>query len=80
MRYTTSAKTQSLLYVSLVLLSVYCLTGVLQVRTRGYEAIQDVSEAEPKWVKRNVDVLVQLLQTGECERECFKVGRLKLSR
>jgi hypothetical protein len=80
MRYTTSAKTQNLLYVSLVLLSVYRLTGVLQVRTRGYEAIQDVSEAEPKWVKRNVDVLVQLLQTGECERECFKVGRLKLSR
>jgi hypothetical protein len=30
----------------------------------GYKAIDDVSSAEPKWVKRNVDVLIQLLQTG----------------
>jgi hypothetical protein len=32
---------------------------------QGYKAIDDVSSAEPKWVKRNVDVLIQLLQTGE---------------
>lgn len=31
---------------------------------KGYDAISDVSAVETKWVKRNVDVLVQLLQTG----------------
>lgn len=51
-----------------------------QVRTRGYEAIQDVSEAEPKWVKRNVDVLVQLLQTGESVLVYSQFGALKVHR
>ena len=31
----------------------------------GYRAIADVSKEQPKWVKRNADVLVQLLQSGE---------------
>jgi hypothetical protein len=37
---------------------------VLKTRKRGYDAICDISDVERKWVKRNVDVLVQLLQTG----------------
>jgi hypothetical protein len=34
------------------------------VRMRGYEAVADVSLLEPRYVRRNVDVLVQLLQNG----------------
>ncbi len=37
----------------------------LQVRIKGYAAIVDVSREQNKWVKRNADVLVQLLQSGE---------------
>lgn len=37
----------------------------MQVRIKGYAAIVDVSREQQKWVKRNADVLVQLLQSGE---------------
>lgn len=37
----------------------------LKVRISGYAAIVDVSREQHKWVKRNADVLVQLLQSGE---------------
>lgn len=36
-----------------------------QVRIQGYNAITEVSKVESKWVKRNADVLLQLLQSGE---------------
>jgi len=36
----------------------------LQVRMAGYSAITQVSKERPNWVKRNADVLVQLLQSG----------------
>ncbi|KAK7692179.1 hypothetical protein QCA50_003802 [Cerrena zonata] len=35
------------------------------VRIRGYRTISAVSKAQPKWVKRNADVLVQLLQSDD---------------
>ncbi|KAH7912430.1 apoptosis inhibitory protein 5-domain-containing protein [Hygrophoropsis aurantiaca] len=35
------------------------------VRVDGYKAIVEVSRAQTKWVKRNADVLVQLLQSDE---------------
>lgn len=41
-----------------------CLNIYLQVRIRGYRTISAVSKVQPKWVKRNADVLVQLLQSG----------------
>ncbi|KAG1765376.1 hypothetical protein EV702DRAFT_1151986 [Suillus placidus] len=38
-----------------------------RVRIEGYRAISSVSSVEHKWVKRNSDVLVQLLQSDEPE-------------
>ncbi|KAH9954047.1 hypothetical protein BGW80DRAFT_1405221, partial [Lactifluus volemus] len=32
----------------------------------GYKATVRMSEEQPRWVERNVDGLVQLLQSGEC--------------
>lgn len=40
--------------------------ALFQVRIEGYTAITQVSRAENKWVKRNADVLLQLLQSGGC--------------
>lgn len=37
----------------------------VQVRIDGYKAIVQMSKEQPKWVKRNADVLAQLLQSGE---------------
>jgi hypothetical protein len=37
----------------------------LQVRMDGYHAVTQVSSVQHKWVKRNTDVLVQLLQSGK---------------
>ncbi|KAH9916838.1 uncharacterized protein B0H18DRAFT_1036990 [Fomitopsis serialis] len=42
-----------------------CEDQVMKVRMCGYRAIADVSKEQPKWVKRNADVLVQLLQSDE---------------
>ncbi|TFY56680.1 hypothetical protein EVJ58_g7487 [Rhodofomes roseus] len=42
-----------------------CEDQVTKVRICGYRAIADVSKEQPKWVKRNADVLVQLLQSDE---------------
>lgn len=43
-----------------------------QVRIQGYIAVAAVSKQDVKWVKRNADVLVQLLQSGELYRSsCF---------
>lgn len=42
-----------------------CLIIPLQVRKDGYRAITQVSREQKKWVKRNADVLVQLLQSGK---------------
>lgn len=36
-----------------------------QVRMDGYHAVTQVSSIQHKWVKRNADVLVQLLQSGK---------------
>ncbi|TFY82398.1 hypothetical protein EWM64_g1610 [Hericium alpestre] len=36
-----------------------------KVRIDGYKAIVQMSKEQPKWVKRNADVLVQLLQSDE---------------
>ncbi|OBZ71046.1 Apoptosis inhibitor 5-B [Grifola frondosa] len=44
-----------------------CEDQVSQVRIMGYAAIVDVSKEQQKWVKRNADVLVQLLQSDEPE-------------
>ncbi|CCM03887.1 uncharacterized protein FIBRA_06038 [Fibroporia radiculosa] len=44
-----------------------CEDPVTNVRISGYRAIVDVSMEQPKWVKRNADVLVQLLQSDEPE-------------
>ena len=60
----TCAKTRFPVYVFLVC----CGTDPnhpFQVRIKGYAAIVDVSREQNKWVKRNADVLVQLLQSGE---------------
>ena len=35
------------------------------VRIAGYTAIADLSRGEPKWTKRNTDVLLQLLQSDD---------------
>lgn len=37
----------------------------------GYAAITNLSNVENKWVKRNADVLLQLLQSGECGGSLF---------
>ncbi|TBU48665.1 hypothetical protein BD309DRAFT_1041531 [Dichomitus squalens] len=44
-----------------------CEDIVPSVRIKGYAAIVDVSREQHKWVKRNADVLVQLLQSDEPE-------------
>ena len=36
-----------------------------QIRIQGYNAVVQMSKEQPGWVERNVDVLVQLLQSGE---------------
>ena len=36
-----------------------------QIRIQGYNAVVLMSKEQPGWVERNVDVLVQLLQSGE---------------
>ena len=38
---------------------------VFQVRIEGYKAIVSLSAESKKWTRRNTDVLVQLLQSGE---------------
>ena len=40
----------------------------LQIRIGGYKAIVRMSEEQPRWLERNVDVLVQLLQSGAFPR------------
>ncbi|KAH9940361.1 uncharacterized protein BXZ73DRAFT_42645 [Epithele typhae] len=40
-----------------------CEDPVYHVRIKGYAAIVDVSREQSKWVKRNADVLIQLLQS-----------------
>ncbi|KAK7448858.1 hypothetical protein VKT23_013588 [Stygiomarasmius scandens] len=42
-----------------------CEDQVMQVRMEGYKTLAVLSKTEKKWVKRNADVLVQLLQTDE---------------
>ncbi|KAH9023566.1 hypothetical protein EDB83DRAFT_2429423 [Lactarius deliciosus] len=37
------------------------------IRIEGYKAIVRMSEEQPRWLERNVDVLVQLLQSDEPE-------------
>ena len=37
---------------------------LLQIRIEGYKAVVRMSEEQPRWLERNVDVLVQLLQSG----------------
>ncbi|KAI0769397.1 hypothetical protein BD413DRAFT_83385 [Trametes elegans] len=44
-----------------------CEDPASSVRIKGYAAIVDVSREQQKWVKRNADVLVQLLQSDEPE-------------
>ncbi|PCH35985.1 hypothetical protein WOLCODRAFT_108007 [Wolfiporia cocos MD-104 SS10] len=44
-----------------------CEDPVTKVRITGYGAIVEVSKEQLKWVKRNADVLVQLLQSDEPE-------------
>ncbi|KAI0358737.1 hypothetical protein OH77DRAFT_1494335 [Trametes cingulata] len=48
-----------------------CEDPVSSVRIKGYAAIVDVSREQQKWVKRNADVLVQLLQSDEPEEVTF---------
>ncbi|KAI0948946.1 hypothetical protein AcW1_008681 [Taiwanofungus camphoratus] len=48
-----------------------CEDQVSKVRISGYAAIVDVSREQHKWVKRNADVLVQLLQSDEPEEVMF---------
>ncbi|KAL6303506.1 hypothetical protein BKA93DRAFT_734804 [Sparassis latifolia] len=48
-----------------------CEDQVTQVRIKGYAAIVDVSKEQNKWVKRNADVLIQLLQSDEPEEVTF---------
>lgn len=45
-------------------LSMLIVGTLFQVRIEGYQAIIQVSKEQKKWVKRNADVLVQLLQSG----------------
>ncbi|OSD04110.1 hypothetical protein PYCCODRAFT_1364979 [Trametes coccinea BRFM310] len=48
-----------------------CEDPVSSVRIKGYAAIVDASREQQKWVKRNADVLVQLLQSDEPEEVTF---------
>lgn len=49
-----------------------------KVRIDGYNAVTQVSYAQRKWVKRNADVLVQLLQSDEPEEAAVvKIALLK---
>ncbi|KAH9859015.1 hypothetical protein C2E23DRAFT_880401 [Lenzites betulinus] len=48
-----------------------CEDPVSSVRIKGYSAIVDVSREQQKWVKRNADVLVQLLQSDDLEEVTF---------
>ncbi|RPD58686.1 hypothetical protein L227DRAFT_504962 [Lentinus tigrinus ALCF2SS1-6] len=48
-----------------------CEDPVSNVRIKGYAAIVDVSREQNKWVKRNADVLVQLLQSDEPDEVTF---------
>ncbi|CDO78097.1 hypothetical protein BN946_scf184634.g3 [Trametes cinnabarina] len=48
-----------------------CEDPVSSVRIKGYGAIVDASREQHKWVKRNADVLVQLLQSDEPEEVTF---------
>jgi len=41
------------------------LLTTFQVRIKGYAAISRISDAQNKWIKRNADVLLQLLQSGQ---------------
>ncbi|KAI0319003.1 apoptosis inhibitory protein 5-domain-containing protein [Amylostereum chailletii] len=52
-----------------------CEDQDFKVRADGYKAIVIMSKQQPKWVKRNADVLVQLLQSDEQE----EVTRVKRS-
>ncbi|KAI0074404.1 hypothetical protein K474DRAFT_1665400 [Panus rudis PR-1116 ss-1] len=52
-----------------------CEDSEPNVRIQGYLAISGVSRAERKWIKRNADVLVQLLQSDDQE----EVGVVKKS-
>ncbi|KAJ3971157.1 apoptosis inhibitory protein 5-domain-containing protein, partial [Lentinula raphanica] len=42
-----------------------CEDQISQVRMAGYDALVQMSRLEKKWVKRNADVLVQLLQNDD---------------
>ncbi|KAF9452359.1 hypothetical protein P691DRAFT_234508 [Macrolepiota fuliginosa MF-IS2] len=44
-----------------------CEDSSPKVRVEGYLAITQVSKTQSKWIKRNVDVLVQLLQSEEAD-------------
>nr|VWP02470.1 Homocitrate synthase [Ganoderma boninense] len=48
-----------------------CEDPAAGVRIKGYAAIVDVSREQNKWIKRNTDVLVQLLQSDEPEEVTF---------
>ncbi|XP_006461062.1 hypothetical protein AGABI2DRAFT_185359 [Agaricus bisporus var. bisporus H97] len=52
-----------------------CEDSSAQVRIEGYHAITQVSRTQGKWIKRNVDVLVQLLQSEDIQ----EVGVVKLA-
>ena len=43
------------------------LSHLEQVRVEGYTAITEASRVNKKWVRRNADVLLQLLQSGEAQ-------------
>ena len=45
---------------------IIILMVCIKVRIDGYQAIVQMSKEQPKWVKRNADVLAQLLQSGAC--------------
>ncbi len=55
--------------------------SLLQIRIEGYKAIVQMSEEQPRWLERNVDVLVQLLQSGAFPLGQFYVpgGELRLN-
>jgi hypothetical protein len=69
MPYTTYAKTRIKMFASCSLR--FYPSGVdppffcFQIRIQGYNAVVQMSKEQPGWVERNVDVLVQLLQSGE---------------
>ncbi|EDR11444.1 uncharacterized protein LACBIDRAFT_313616 [Laccaria bicolor S238N-H82] len=45
------------------ILHISKLLTTFQVRIKGYAAISRISDAQNKWIKRNADVLLQLLQS-----------------